>query len=246
VIAEWNDEAGVRAAFEAHPEEISAIICEPQLCNSGCIPPKPGFLEFLREFSEKQGAVLIFDEVITGFRLGLSGGQGFYGVTPDLATFGKAAGAGTPLSILAGKAKYMDLIANGEVIHAGTLNGNPISLAATKASLEELSRDNGAVFKRLHARGKRLREGLSKILTHAGHKVVVVGENPVFQLSFMEAVPESYRGTMRADKQLYSDFSLALLDEGVLVLPDGRWYLSTAHTDEDIDYTLAAAEKAVA
>ncbi|MCP5120363.1 MAG: aminotransferase class III-fold pyridoxal phosphate-dependent enzyme, partial [bacterium] len=204
VVAEWNDEAGVRAAFDAHPDQISAIICEPMLSNSGCIPPETGFLEFLREFTKQQGALLIFDEVITGFRLDLRGAQGFYGVTPDLATYGKAVGAGTALSILAGSARYMDLIADGAVIHAGTLNGNPLALAAAKASLETLSRGSGAVFAGMHALGTRLRKGLEEMLSAKGHQVNTVGEGPVFQLSFMGSAPRNYRETLAADKQIYS------------------------------------------
>jgi glutamate-1-semialdehyde 2,1-aminomutase len=246
VIAQWNDPSSVCAAFDRRPGEISAVLCEPLMCNSGCIPPEAGFLEFLRDITRRENALLIFDEVITGFRLDLHGAQGFYGVVPDLATYAKAVGAGTPLSVLAGKREYMELIARGEVVHAGSLNGNPVSLAAAKASLEELSRDGGAVFRTLHSLGNRLRQGLESILRRSGYSVVTCGEGPVFQICFMEEAPRNYRQLLLADGRLYDDFALALLDEGVLVLPDGRWYLSTAHTPEDIDLTLAAAERAVA
>lgn len=245
VVAEWNSRKDVEAAFAAHRDEISAVICEPLLCNNGCIPPEPGFLEFLREITLQKGALLIFDEVITGFRLCLEGAQGYYGVTPDLATYAKAIGAGTPLSALAGKRKYMELIADGTVVHAGTLNGNPIVLAAANAALEMLSRDCGAVYEQMRRRGERLRRGLEAILRSNDYSVVTAGEGPVFHLAFMERAARNYRELLAADQGLYSDFALALLDEGVLVLPDGRWYLSTAHRDEDIDATLAAAKRAV-
>jgi len=245
VVAEWNSRKDVEAAFAAHPEEISAVICEPLLCNNGCIPPEAGFLEFLREKTETEGALLIFDEVITGFRLGLHGAQGLYGVTPDLATYAKAVGSGTPLSVLAGRSKYMDLISNGSVVHTGTLNGNPVVLAAAKAALEILSRDEGAVYETMRRRGEHLRRGLETMLRSAGYAVVTAGEGTVFHLSFLDRPARNYRELLAADKALYSDFALALLDEGVLVLPDGRWYLSTAHSDEDIQATLAAAERIV-
>ena len=245
VVAEWNDREQVEAVFATHAGEISAVICEPLLANSGCIPPAPGFLEFLREITRREQALLIFDEVITGFRLDLHGAQGFYGVTPDLATYGKAVGGGVSFSVLAGKARYMELISAGTVVHAGTLNGNPLSLAAAKAALQALSRDGGAVYTDLRRRAGKLRRGLERVLESKGYGVVTNGEGPVFHVAFMERPARNYRELLAANQALYSEFALALLDEGVLVLPDGRWYLSTAHSDQDIDQTLAAAERAL-
>ena len=246
VIACWNDPESVRDAFKQNEHEISAIICEPLMCNNGCIAPEPGFLEFLRAITEQHGALLIFDEVITGFRLGLAGAQGFYGVTPDLATYAKAVGAGTPLSVLAGRQSYMELIERGEVVHAGTLNGNLIALSAARASLAYLMQDHGEAYANLFRRGERLRDGIAHMLRSNGHAVAVAGEGPVFHFSFSETQPRNYRDLLATDRQLYSDFVLALLDEGVLPLPDGRWYLSTSHTDADIDATLEAVERAIA
>ncbi len=246
IIAEWNDRASVERAFAEHGREISAIICEPLLCNSGCIPAGAGFLEFLRKITQDNGALLIFDEVITGFRIGLAGAQGRYGVTPDLATYAKAIGGGLPLSALAGKREFMQLIADGGTVHAGTLNGNPIVLAAALATLEVLSRDHGAVYADLERRGSRLRSGLETRLRAAGYAVVTSGEAAVFHVSFMERPARRYRDLLTADVALYSDFVLAMLDEGVMVLPDGRWYTSVAHTDEHIDATLAAVDRVLA
>jgi glutamate-1-semialdehyde 2,1-aminomutase len=246
LVAEWNDAAGVERLFEEHARDLSAVICEPLLCNTGCIPPEPGFLEFLRDITRAHGSLLIFDEVITGFRLKLEGAQGFYGVTPDLATYAKAVGAGTALSVLAGRSEYMDLIASGRVVHAGSLNGNPISLAAARAALDTLSRGNGAVYRDLWQHGESLRTGLEAILRGRGHQVVTSGGGPVFHLSFASKKPRNYREALAANSALYSDFAMALLDEGVLVLPDGRWYVSTAHSAEDIQQTLAAAGRAAA
>lgn len=246
VVAQWNDRARVEEVFASQANEISAVICEPILCNSGCIPPKPGFLEFLREITLKHHCLLIFDEVITGFRLHLAGAQGLYGVTPDLATYAKAIGSGVAVSALAGKSQFMDLIAKGKVVHAGTLNGNPIALTAVNATLQTLARENGAAYEGLKTRSDRLRSGLESLLQSHGRQVVSSGYGAVFQLSFMEKPASNYRETMGASKALYSDFALALLDEGVLVLPDGRWYVSFAHSEGDIEATLSAAARAVA
>lgn len=244
VVAQWNNPESVREAFERNPGEISAIICEPLLCNSGCIAPDPGFLEFLREITLQNGALLIFDEVITGFRLGLAGAQGFYGITPDLATYAKAVGAGAPLSVLAGRRQYMDLIESGKVVHAGTLNGNLIALSAARAALTFLMRDADAIYANLFRQGERLRAGILSILRERGHQVCAAGNGPVFHLAFIARQPRNYRDLLAADSRTYRDFLLALLDEGVLPLPDGRWYLSTAHTDGDIDATLEAVRRA--
>ena len=235
----------IEEIFATRGQEISAVICEPLLCNNGCIPPEPGFLELLRELTARNGALLIFDEVITGFRLDLRGAQHHYGVTPDLATYAKAVGGGAPLSVLAGKDEFMRLIADGRVLHGGTLNGNPLSLAAARAVIEILARNDGAVYGEMWRRGERLRFRLEEILRGAGFKVVTNGAGPVFQVSFMSRPARSYRETLDADTQLYSDFALALLDEGVLVLPDGRWYISAVHTDEQIAATLAAAARII-
>jgi glutamate-1-semialdehyde 2,1-aminomutase len=243
VIAEWNDRESVERAFAENKGEIAAIICEALVCNNSCLPPVDGFLEFLRDITTQHGALLIFDEVITGFRIALGGAQEFYRVTPDLATYAKAVGAGTPLSVLAGRGQYMDLIASGRVVHAGSLNGNPVCLAAAKVALDLLSNDDGAVYGLLRRRGEALRYGLESMLRDAGCPAVTNGEGAVFHISFAGRPPRTYADTLDADNALYSDFALALLDEGVLVLPDGRWYLSTAHTDDDIQRTLEAARR---
>lgn len=244
-IASWNDREAVERIFASHGEEIACVICEPLLCNSGCIPPEAGFLEFLREITQRNDSLLIFDEVITGFRIDLRGAQGFYGVTPDMATYAKAIAGGLPLSALAAKAELLELVAGGRVIHAGTLNGNPVALAAAKATLKSLGQDQGAVYKTLRSRGDRLRDSMEQMLRQAGYPVVTSGVGSVFQISFMDHPARNYRDTLHANRELYSDFCLALLDEGVLALPDGRWYISTAHSDDDVDATLAAVKRVI-
>ncbi len=236
LIARWNHRESVEAVFASFGPEIAAIICEPLLANSGCIEPEPGFLQFLRDITRRNGSLLIFDEVITGFRLAPGGAQQHYGVTPDLATFAKAIGGGLPLSCLAGKADYMRLIADGQVVHAGTLNGNPIALAAAKATLDVLSRDEGAVYQRLWNAGDYLRNAILA----TGLPVVISGLGPVFQVSFIDLPPREYRDFTQADKARYSDLCVALLDEGILLLPDGRWYISAVLTEAQIERTIEA------
>jgi glutamate-1-semialdehyde 2,1-aminomutase len=243
IVLEWNDREGVERAFERHGDEISAVICEPLLCNSGCIPPADGFLAFLRSITARHSSLLVFDEVITGFRLGLGGAQEHYGVTPDLATFAKAIGGGTALSALAGRREYLRWIADGRVVHAGTLNGNPLSLAAAKATLDVLASDGGAVYRDMWRRGQHLAERFDQTFRAAGLTATVSGVGPVFHVAFMAGPITRYRDLLAADTTLYGDFVVGLLDEGVLALPDGRWYISAAHTDEDIERTAAAVER---
>jgi glutamate-1-semialdehyde 2,1-aminomutase len=244
VVAAWNSRAEVERAFAEHGSEISAIFCEPLLANSGCIPAEDGFLQFLRDTATRNGALLVFDEVITGLRLELGGGQTRYGVTPDLATFAKAVGAGLPLSVLAGKREYMSLIASGEVVHAGSLNGSPLVLSGAKAALNELREGESEIYPRMRQLGERLAAGLVATLRGIGLAAVSTGDGPVFTIHLQSSVPRTYRDTLASDKQRWSDFVLALLDEGVLILPDGRWYLSAAHSESDVDETLAAAGRA--
>jgi len=236
VIAQWNDRESVERVLD---ESIACVLVEPLLANNGCIPPEPGFLEFLRDLARERGALLIFDEVITGFRLALGGAQEYYGVTPDLATYAKALGGGTPLSALAGRADLMDWIADGRVVHAGTLNGNPLSLAAAKATLAELERPQ--VYERLWRRGERLRNAIEELVPG----VVTNGGGPVFQVSFMDRRARNYRDTLDADAARYADFAMALLDRDVMVLPDGRWYLSIAHDDRTVERTIEAIRAVV-
>lgn len=242
-IAEWNCVSCVERIFAEHGDEIAAILCEPLLCNSGTLPAEPGFLEFLRDIAHRHGALLIFDEVITGFRLALGGAQEAYNVTPDLATFAKAVGGGVPLSVLAGRAKVMELIATGKVIHAGTLNGNTAVLAAAKATLVALAANDGEVYRTMWRLGNALQQGLVERLRAADFDVTSTGGGPVFALHFQAGIPRNYRDTLASDAGLYTDFAVAMLDEGVAMMQDGRWYLSAAHTDEEIRRTLDAVDR---
>lgn len=242
VVVEWNSAAQVREALDRDPH-IGAVLAEPLLANSGCIPAAPGFLNFLREECTRRNILLVFDEVITGFRLALGGAQHFYGITPDLAVFAKAIGAGLPLSAIAGRKEYMDFIARGEVVHAGTLNGNPLTLAAAHAALEHLEANAAEIYPRLHDLGQQLIAALHEALSPVT-PIQILGEGPCFCVHFLEEVPTRYRDLASSNTTLFEQFLLSLWNEGVLALPDGRWYISAAHTAADIAQTIQAIHAA--
>jgi len=240
-ILPWNDLQWLERTLETHHQEIAAIITEPILCNSSCLMPRPGYLEGLRDLATRYGIVLIFDEVITGFRVARGGAQGLLGVTPDLVTFGKAVAAGFPLSVLAGKKEIMGLIAQHRVLHGGTFNGNPISLAAAEVSLSTLAAKRGFVLKRIDKTGRMLMDGIKQSAVEHGIPLLISGVGAVFHLSFTNRREmHDYRDTLDCDIQLRDQFIEGMLQSGVYLLPDGRWYVSAAHSEEDVEKTLDA------
>jgi len=244
-ILPWNDLGELENTLREHHQEIAAIITEPILCNSSCLMPCPRFLEGVRELATRYGVVLIFDEVITGFRVHAKGAQGFFNITPDLATFGKAVAAGYPLSVVGGKREIMELIPKGRVVQAGSFNGNPLALAAAEAALEVLSADGGAILKRTQQRGEYLKSGIKDSLAEAGIPALINGVGAAFHISFTTAKKMSnYRETLNRDDRVRDQFIEALLGEGIYLLPDGRWYVSAVLTDADVEFTLAAVRKA--
>jgi glutamate-1-semialdehyde 2,1-aminomutase len=224
---------------------VAAIVTEPIMCNNGGVMPAPGFLEGLRQRCTARGIMLIFDEVITGFRVGLGGAQGLLGVTPDLAIFSKAMANGMPISCVGGRRDIMDLVAARRVVHAGTFNGNAACVAAALATLDELERDPDRLYAGLFARARRLMEGLRAAAADAGEAVLVQGPGPVF-FSLVTSRPDmrSYRDTLDADGAAYARFCAAMLESGIRLVPVGRWYVSLSHTDADVDQTSAAARTA--
>jgi glutamate-1-semialdehyde 2,1-aminomutase len=240
IVLPWNDLELVERTLSERQAEIAAVISEPVMCNSGCIPPADAFLPGLRALCDRHGCLLIFDEVITGFRLGLAGGQGYFGVTPDLAVFGKAMANGYPISVLAGRRDLMRRIAEGQVIHAGTMNSGQPSVAAALATLEVLQRDQ--VHQRLFSLGRRLKEGLRAAAADAGRPMLVQGYGPMLHTGFTDlAAVRDYRETFAYDKPLYARFVAGMQDRGVRLIGRGLWYISAAHTDADIDHALTVA-----
>jgi glutamate-1-semialdehyde 2,1-aminomutase len=244
VVAAWNRLDLLEQAFKRHSGRIAALIMEPVLCNSGCLLPVPGYLEGARDLCRRHGALLIFDEVITGFRMGIAGAQGHYGVTPDLATFGKAVAGGLPLSVVAGRGEILEQMFGGGVAFGGTFNGNPISLAGASAALTELSRDGSAPLAQANRIGERLMAGIREQAGRCGLPLQVCGFGAAFALHFT-AKPElrDYRDTLEDDRDLLRRFLMRALEEGLHIVPDGRMYVSTAHTERDAEETLAALER---
>lgn len=247
LVAPWNSIQAVERAFARQGRDIAAVVMEPVLCNSGCILPAPGYLKAVHEIATRHGALLIFDEVITGFRLALGGAQTYYGVTPDLATYGKALAGGTPLSAVAGRAGILDMLAGGGVAYGGSINGNPLALAGAHATLGELSSDGGAPLAQAHRTGEQLMRGIRELARQRELPLLVTGFGTAFALHFTPR-PElrEYRDTFEDDSETLRRLLAALLAEGVNILPDGRLYVSVVHGEEEVAETLSAFEKAFA
>lgn len=244
VLLPWNDIEVLRRALDRHRGQVAAIITEPVMCNTNCIMPRPGYLEEMRRLCDEHGVVLIFDEVITGFRLAPGGAQEVLGVTPDLSTFAKAMAGGFPVAMFAGKREIMRLIEDGTVMHGGTVNSNVISMAAAEASLKKLLEDNSAVYRHLYATGRALMEGLRQRARKHEIDVLVQGPGPAFCLTFTSAreIVDYRTHCLNADQARYARFSRGMLEHGVRLTGRGIWFVSTAHTEQDVEQTLAAAD----
>ena len=247
LVLPWNDADLLRATFEAHGRTLAAVIMEPMMCNTHAILPQPGYLEEARHLCDTHGVVLIFDEIITGFRLGLRGAQGRFGVTPDLALFGKALAAGFPISCLAGKRPLMELIARNEVVHAGTFNSNLMVMAAAEATLAALSQQAANPYQSMERHGEALMAGIREIGSRLGLPLVVEGVPTAFAVAFCEhpSIRDYREYVQYCDRERYADFAFGLLARGVRVAARGIWYLSTAHTAADIEQTLQAVQGAL-
>ncbi len=245
IILPWNDVDALRRAVDQHHNQIAAVLTEPI---TSCIMPEPGYLEAMREICDERGIVLIFDEVITGFRIALGGAQELLGVTPDLSTFAKAMAGGFPMAMVAGKRDLLDLLDDGTAMHAGTLNGNITSMSAAEASLEHLMADEGAAYKALYSTGEALMEGLRGLANKHELNLLVYGPGPIFSMAFTDADRiTSYRSYREnVDQQKWSEFGLGMLERGVRLGLGGMWFVSTAHTRDDVEQTLAAADETMA
>lgn len=240
VVAPWNRPQILEQVLELHRGKVAAVIMEAVLCNSGCVMPRPGYLEAAQDLARKHGALLIFDEVITGFRIALGGAQSHFGLVPDLATFGKAIGGGVPLSAVAGRKEIMEQMFTGGVVFGGTFNGNPLSLAGANACLTELARDDGAALIHANCMGEKIRAGLRELARKHGIPLQVTGFGAAFFLHFNtnEEIID-YRDTLTDNFALLNRFLYKSLEEGVILVPDGRMYVSAAHTERDVEETLA-------
>lgn len=247
LTATYNDLDSVKKLFEDYPDQIAAIIVEPIAGNMGLVPPVEGFLEGLREITKENGTLLIFDEVISGFRASYNGAQKVLGVTPDLTCLGKIIGGGLPVGAYGGRKEIMMHVAPvGPVYQAGTLSGNPLAMAAGIATLKELQKPG--VYEDVAARAKRLADGLKAAADKAGVTVHINNRASLMTVFFTDQEVNSYKASMSSDTAKYKVFFQSMLNQGIYLPPSQFecWFVSMAHTDEDIDKTLAAAEKAFA
>ncbi len=246
LVVPYNNEDAVKEVFDRHGGDIACVIVEPVAGNMGVVPPREGFLRFLREITRENGSLLIFDEVITGFRLSKGGAQELFGVEPDLTCLGKVLGGGMPVGAYGGRKEIMSQVApEGPVYQAGTLSGNPVAMVAGVETLKEL-RDKEP-YGELEERSRRMSEALSSLLKDKGvpHRINRVGS--MFTVFFTERDVVDFESARSSDTELFSSFFRNLLRGGVLIPPSQfeAWFLSTAHRDEDIDEALERIERAV-
>jgi len=246
LVLPWNDREALERTFKELGDRVAAVITEPMQCNLASILPQPGFLQLLRDLTARHRAALIFDEVITGFRLAAGGGAEYFGVRPDLAVLGKALAGGYPLSAVAGPESLLSPVETGKVLHFGTFNGNPIAMAAAEATLEVLLDPSEDVYGRMHRLGSRLLQGL-QALPSSDLPILVQGVPTCFHLLFTsQKAIVNYRGFLAYDIARTRLWVEDALLEGIFQMGDARWYVSGAHTDEDIAATLEKAERALA
>lgn len=247
LICQWNDINALKNIIEKNYADIAAIITEPIMCNTGCILPKPGYLEEMRRLSEKFGIVLIFDEVITGFRIGLTGAQGYYKIVPDLTVLAKGLGGGFPVAALGGKRDIMKLTVSGKVSIAGTYSGNGIALAAVSATMDYLSQEN--IYENINRNALKLRNGLNELFQKSKISAYVSGIGGMMQVWFANQPITNYRDAIAcANEFLFRIWWEEMLYQGILFHPHyfENLFISTAHQNREIDITLEKAEQAIA
>ncbi|MEB3272895.1 MAG: glutamate-1-semialdehyde 2,1-aminomutase [Prochlorothrix sp.] len=243
LTAPYNDLEAVKQLFADNPNEIAGVILEPVVGNSGFITPEPGFLEGLRELTQANGALLVFDEVMTGFRISYGGAQQKFGVTPDLTTMGKVIGGGLPVGAYGGKREIMEMVAPaGPMYQAGTLSGNPLAMTAGIKTLEIMGRSGS--YEALETLTQRLISGLLERAKASGHEVCGGSISAMFGLFFTSGPVRNYEEAKQSDLQKFSRFHRGMLEQGIYLAPSQfeAGFTSLAHTDADIDRTLAAAE----
>jgi glutamate-1-semialdehyde 2,1-aminomutase len=248
VIAPWNDVAILERVMQKHGHELAAVITEPIMANMGCIPPREGYLQRLRALTREHGALLILDEVVTGFRYAPGGCQEYYGVQPDISTFGKALGAGFPVGAVAGPRSILDRMrwSDHMVLHYGTFNGHRLTMKVVAANLDLLSRKDA--YRKLHAVGDAVIRGLREIFGRRKVKAIVQGFGPMFQIYFTDrdAIHDYRDYCTYVDSARYSRFVHRLLERGIYMTPSNglHWIISTAHTEADVAALLEAADHA--
>lgn len=246
LMVKWNDATALESVLEQYSDNIAVVVMEPIMLNFACCPPRPGYLETARELCDRYGVLLCFDEVFTGFRVGLGGAQGEFGVTPDLAVFAKAMAGGMPLSAVAGKKDVMQVLRDDRVLAGGTFNSFPIAIAAALVNIDMLAREEGAFYRRIDESQSRLTDGIRTIARQHGQNVFLQGPRGVFHLNFLDAdvayVPEDVAD---ADWEKLARFSELLTDERVIMGGGSRYIVTDALTVQDIDDTLERIDRAM-
>ena len=238
----WNDLALLEKKIKERHEEIAAIITEPIMCNNGCIVPRPGYLQGMRDLCDKYNITLIFDEVITGFRTSLGGAQSYYNIKPDLSIFAKAIASGYPISAIVGKREWMNLVVEGKVIHAGTMNSSNSTVAAAVGTLEVLETEN--TYERIYMLGELLMDGLRKIGKQHNSNLLVQGLGPIVHTGFTDLLEvNDFRDALTYDKVKLNKFISGMHDNGIRIIGRGLWYISAMHTEKDILMALNIASK---
>lgn len=240
IILPWNDLALLQATVAKRHEEIAAIITEPIMCNNSCILPAAEYLEGLRALCDQYGIALIFDEVITGFRISLSGAQHYFNVTPDLSIFAKAMGSGYPISALVGRREWMQVIEDSKVIHAGTMNASNPTIAAALTTIEILETEQP--YDRLFQYGRKLMDGLRQAAAETKQNLLVQGPGPMFHTGFTHlSCVNDYRDALSYDRVKLARFIAGMHDKGIRTIGRGLWYINAAHTEQDIDRAIEMA-----
>ena len=246
LVAPYNDLEAVNTLFETFPDQIAAVIVEPVAGNMGVVPPVPGFLEGLRRLTQEHGALLIFDEVITGFRVAYGGAQSLYGIRPDLTCLGKVIGGGLPVGAYGGRQEVMDQLAPlGPVYQAGTLSGNPLAMAAGIATLQVLAQPG--TYEQLEERAGRLAQGLEEAARRAGVPLQINRVGSMLTPFFTDRPVQDYASAKAADAERYARFFWGLVNRGVYPPPSAfeSWFVSLAHTAVDVAYTIEVSRQAL-
>jgi glutamate-1-semialdehyde 2,1-aminomutase len=246
LVCKFNDLGSVEEAFKANPSQIAVVIVEPVVGNCGCIPPADGFLQGLRDICTREGALLIFDEVMTGFRVAPGGAAELYGVKPDLVTLGKVIGGGLPVGAYGGKRELMEQVAPaGMIYQAGTLSGNPLAMAAGLATLQRLNQSG--TYEELERKSARLADGLRNTLGKLGLKYTPTRVGSMFSLFFTDEPVLDDTISQKCDLGRFNRYFWGMLERGIYLAPSQfeAVFVSTAHTDEDIDRTIKAAQEAL-
>ena len=246
IVLPWNDGEVLERVIREHEADIAAVITEPIMCNTGCILPAPGYLKLMRQLTHEFGIVLIFDEVITGFRIAVGGAQQYYGVVPDLTVMAKGFGGGFPIAAVGGNKEIMQLVADGTVSMAGTYSGNGIAVSAANATLDFLMKPG--IYQSLFDKSERLMQGIRERLESEELHTRVVGLGPLFQVWFTHSPIRNYRdAVLHARRDLFRIWWEEMMKRGVLFHPDAfeNLFVSFAHTDTDVDLTLQAVDDAL-